>query len=501
MATDPGLGWFADLIAQHAYKDGVPLPQRRRWDFVGSQWVITDIPATESVPAHLELSFTNEYDQLILVPIEGEPPGFPDEGGRIYAREDTVELFTPDAHWTFTTSTIDAQAGIPTIDIDTGTHPSPVTRLALDGGNKLYLMAADAVYFGTASSSYGYVEFDGSSGLVLRSDNNVRVRAAGTASIVGAGVEVEPDGLGSGGLSLTISGSAILELFAPSHDMRLTSGSGKDMILNSGNDIYLDADTGNRIFFYENGVEAASLLPDPDGVVTLQLGGSVTGFLIDMANSAPMQFNADTQVLADRSGSGALTLTRSAGIVIATVSAGLSLQGGASAIGIESSSQVAIQVGTTATIFKIAGIHVDRYTSITNGKRIEDINGERYYYRRISRMVQNADDAVNTLISFSTVTNCSYMFRCQVTASNNTDNELGLTSVREWSGDNVGGTFTMRGTMTTVSGDKRGPNSANVDIDGVEIAGAVTGLGVIDLGGDKDITWHGFLEVWETPIT
>lgn len=494
-------GWFSALVAQHMFVDEVPKPQRRSWNFVGTQWVVTDDAANDRLDIELSLDFDTP---IVLSPIAGEPTGFPDEGALFYAQSNTFELFTPEAHFTFGISTIDATPEIPTIDIDTGTHPSPVARLALDGGNKLYLMAADAVYFGVAGNTYGYVDTDGSSGLQLRSDNNVRLRATGVAQIVGAGVEVEPDGIGSGGLSVTISGSAVLELFAPSHDMRLTSGSSKDLILNSGNDVVIDVDTGNALLIYESGVEAARLTPDADGAVTLALGGSVTSFLIDMSTSGTMQFNADTQVIADGSGGGALTITHPGGIVIFTVAAGMSIQGGASAIGIESSSQVAIQVATNATIYNIGGTHVARYTGTGTGKRIEDINGEIYYHRRIAKLNYANDGNARELMTFVTETNTAGFALLRVWATNNTNNELGFYTELKFGWENVGGTVTLEGTVQNIYADYHGTNSAAFDLDGItfgSVTAATIAVDVLEAGGNKDVTWKGFLEVFPCPIT
>lgn len=47
--TSNAFAFFGDIVAQHAYLDGVPLPQRRRWDFGSGSFTITDDPTNEKL--------------------------------------------------------------------------------------------------------------------------------------------------------------------------------------------------------------------------------------------------------------------------------------------------------------------------------------------------------------------------------------------------------------------------------------------------------------------
>jgi hypothetical protein len=41
-SPERSLGWLGDLVAQHLFRDGAPLSQRRRWSLDGEGWQITD---------------------------------------------------------------------------------------------------------------------------------------------------------------------------------------------------------------------------------------------------------------------------------------------------------------------------------------------------------------------------------------------------------------------------------------------------------------------------
>jgi hypothetical protein len=63
------LGWLADLVAQHHYRDDEPLPMRRRWSFDGTAWAIEDDPENEVSRFAMSGDFTDTpstFDDLTV---------------------------------------------------------------------------------------------------------------------------------------------------------------------------------------------------------------------------------------------------------------------------------------------------------------------------------------------------------------------------------------------------------------------------------------------------
>lgn len=118
-------GWFSALVAQHAYLDSVPMPQRRAWNFVGTGWAITDNPDEQS----LEISIVGIEDiDTRLSAIET----FFSPAPTSEATPDTLVLRDGTGHTEFNTLTVRAIAGENGIDIGADTHDTVVIGDSVD---------------------------------------------------------------------------------------------------------------------------------------------------------------------------------------------------------------------------------------------------------------------------------------------------------------------------------------------------------------------------------
>lgn len=170
-SIERSLGWLADLIAQHLYKDDVPQPMRRRWSFDGAAWTITDDPDDEVARFELSGDFTDtpaEFDEITADEVIVND--FLNVANKLTASANGTQIGDG-------TVPVAGQGGALLLSNIATPAPAAFTGvLAWAQGDELWAVdsseQAAIAHFRKLLNSAGYVDLDGSEGVRIFHDGN-----------------------------------------------------------------------------------------------------------------------------------------------------------------------------------------------------------------------------------------------------------------------------------------------------------------------------------------
>jgi hypothetical protein len=217
--AERSLGWLGDIVAQHVYLRGVPLPQRRRWDFVGAQWDIQDDPET----GVLSIEFLSSTVDVLTLTAQETGPAQPaaGEGAVLWVGEDDVI--------TIASAITSWELGALVIDEDTIPTIGTTDPLGIASGEAIYLHAA-SVQLAASSSVYATLTQDAGQLRILCDD----------------GIGLFSAGAGLQGLTLTadastVTGTALVDLRFVTTNGSFSIDADDDLAIDAGSDIDITA--------------------------------------------------------------------------------------------------------------------------------------------------------------------------------------------------------------------------------------------------------------------